>query len=438
MNYQNILTNINLITIWGMLALIFIYWFRVLYILYGFTKEEPIKPTDKRFRYAILIPARNESRVINSILRSIKAQDYPKELIDVYVIVEDEADPTVNIVKDYGYYTVVRPTLEGRRTKGYALDDAITYIKQAQRSYDAYFIFDADNILEKDFISKMNSLKADGVQLGMGYRHSKNASENIIAGCSEGLMIMLNTLFGKGRSRFIHKIVLSGTGYFLDSDLVDKAGGFIWNGLTEDCELNYWCYENNIRCAYTTDAVFYDEQATTVKQTLKQHTRWLWGCIHANKIYHKRVRKAFFKKKGEKLAKLDFLIGLTPLILMLLLMVGNLIFSSVLGFAAALEGNRAFILCFKNAFRLFAILYLFFSCLLLTALVAEHKHHTFGFFEMIKVCLFFPIYGFFFIIAFFKGLNKKNLTWQPIEHKGQTSVLEFKENSEESPDYEIR
>ena len=86
MNYQNILTYLNIITILGIFGLLFVYWYRILYILYAFTKEEPLPPTDKKFRYAILIAARNESKVIRALLNSIKQQDYPAELLDVYVI----------------------------------------------------------------------------------------------------------------------------------------------------------------------------------------------------------------------------------------------------------------------------------------------------------------------------------------------------------------
>lgn len=423
MNLQNFLSGLNIVTIWGMLALMFIYWFRLLYILYAFTKDEPAPSTDKRYRYAVLIPARNESRVIANLLHSIKKQDYPAELIDVYVIVEDEKDPTVEIVKNFGYNTVVRPSLEGRRTKGYALDDAISYIKARGESYGSYFIFDADNLLSVDFISKMNAMKASGVKLGMGYRSSKNANENLIAGCSHTLFLFLNTLTSKGRSRFANKIVLSGTGYFLDSDIVEQAGGFIWNGLTEDCELSLWCCEHNIKCAYNTDAVFYDEQATTYKQTNKQHIRWLWGHFAAEKKYHKKIRKAFFTQKGEKFAKMDILIGLTPLILMLILLAANIIISSVLGVACMLEGNILFKEFFKNAIKVILCTYIFFSVMTIMTFIADHKHRSFGAFHALKIALVFPIYMANFVIAFFKGLNKKNLTWQPIEHKGQSDAV---------------
>ena len=411
MNFQNFLTMLNLVTVWGMVAFIFIYWYRILYILHAFTKEEPLKPTDKKFKYAVLIPARNESKVIANILHSLKKQDYPQDMFDVFVIVESESDPTVGIVKNFGYNYIVRPSVEGRATKGYALDDAITYIKDKGLSYDSYFIFDADNILECDFITKMNMLKAQGYQLGMGYRASKNANENLLAGCSHTLFLFLNTLTGRGRSHFIHKIVLSGTGYFLDSDLVDKAG-----------ELSYWCYENNIKCAYTSDAVFYDEQATTYKQTMKQHIRWIWGHFHADRKYRKKIRKAFFTKKGEKFAKLDFLIGLNPLIILVVFLALNIIMSLVLGVGFMFEGNLLYKLFFANALKVFLMTYSAFSLFAIITFLADHKHHSFGLIHSIRIALVFPLYLFNFILAFFKGLNKKNLTWQPIEHKGQLQV----------------
>ena len=78
-------------------------------------------------KYCILIPARNESQVIEQLLISIEKQTKKINSKDVYIIVESKEDPTVEIVKKHNMNIIYRKDLTKKR-KGYALDDAITEI----------------------------------------------------------------------------------------------------------------------------------------------------------------------------------------------------------------------------------------------------------------------------------------------------------------------
>ena len=106
---------------------------------------------NKSQNLAILVPARDESKVIEGLLKSIKEQTVTIDMKDVYVIVEEKKDKTVTICKKYGATVVFRTNPE-RQRKGYALDEAI---KQIEKDYDLYFIFDADNVLDQNYIKEM-------------------------------------------------------------------------------------------------------------------------------------------------------------------------------------------------------------------------------------------------------------------------------------------
>ena len=73
-------------------------------------KKTPQAPhSDKLTKFAVLIAARNESKVISHILESLKKQTYPRDSFEVYVIVEKEDDPTIDIVKEFGEeYTAIK------------------------------------------------------------------------------------------------------------------------------------------------------------------------------------------------------------------------------------------------------------------------------------------------------------------------------------------
>ena len=68
--------------------------------------------------------------------------------------------------------------VEGRKTKGFALQECIDYFSRENLNYDAYMIFDADNILDNNYIEVMNDLRQTGVKVGLGYRNYTNASQN--------------------------------------------------------------------------------------------------------------------------------------------------------------------------------------------------------------------------------------------------------------------
>ena len=143
-------------------------------ILESENNNHPIKEEKKKPDFCILIPAKDESKVIRGPLDSIKNQTYKINMQNVYVIVEDIKDHTVNICKEYKCNYIVRKHLELKR-KGYALDEAI---KQIKKEYDAYFIIDADNILDKDFFKYMSKVYQKGYDIGVGYRDNKNWSSS--------------------------------------------------------------------------------------------------------------------------------------------------------------------------------------------------------------------------------------------------------------------
>ncbi|MEG0799564.1 MAG: glycosyltransferase, partial [Bacilli bacterium] len=176
-----------------------------------------LKSSDYKFKlkprtsneFAILIPARDESKVIEGLLKSIKKQI--DNLESTYIIVESLDDPTCLISKKYNANIILKKDLTKKR-KGYALDDAIKEII-LKKHYDLYFIFDADNILEKDFIEKMLETYQKGYDIGVGYRNIKNG-DNVISACS-GLTFSIVNVINEIKNKLKKVVAISGTGYFI-------------------------------------------------------------------------------------------------------------------------------------------------------------------------------------------------------------------------------
>lgn len=265
------------------LTLTILYFYQIIYIFVALynekRKKKPVYEVRTLHRFAFIIAARNESAVIANLIKSIKAQNYPSELIDVIVVADNCSDNTADIARANGaiVYERFSKTLVG---KGYALDYAFSKIKEytgSYTSYDGYFIFDADNVINKDYVSAMNKTFDQGYKVVTSYRNSKNYDTNwITAGYSLWFCREAKYL---NNPRMILKTscAVSGTGYLVDSSIINKYDGWKCNLLTEDIEFSVVNILDGIKIGYCSEAMFYDEQPETFKQSWNQRLRWSKG-----------------------------------------------------------------------------------------------------------------------------------------------------------------
>lgn len=391
-----------------------------MFVCYAATHRAKFEETDKKFKYAIIIPARNEAEVISHSLESISKQTYDKEYFDVYVIVENQDDPTVEITKEYGYNILFRTNLENRRRKGYALQEAYEQIKETGIKYDSIMIFDADNILEKNFIEELNKVKATGrYEIGMGYRKSTNSQQNWITGTSTLLFSIMYSLDSKGKAHYIRNVTVCGTGYYIDVAVIEKAGGWIWTTLTEDAELTKYSLAKNITCGYNENAVIYDEQPATLKQMQKQHNRWVLGFLQASGKYKREKRHIGESRREHFLNNYTKMMGVIPLamivVIPVLYAIANFVFVGI-SYIANYESWYFFlisaILALLFSFSLFVFVCVF-------DIIADRKRLEFKFWFGVKVSLLFIVFFFDFVLAFYRLINKKNREWDVIEHSGK-------------------
>ena len=82
-------------------------------------KEKPLL-INKQHKFMALIPAHNEAAVISNLVESLKNQNYPKELLDIYVIADNCTDNTAEVARNAGAIVYERFD-ETKKTKGYAM-----------------------------------------------------------------------------------------------------------------------------------------------------------------------------------------------------------------------------------------------------------------------------------------------------------------------------
>ncbi len=250
------------------------------YAIIGLFATRKYKPAKRNHKFAVLIPGRNEEPVIGNLIHSIQKQDYPQELITIFVVADNCTDQTAKIAREKGAicYEHFNPD---ERTKGFALK---YLFEQIDRDYgidafEGYFIFDADNLLKSDYISRMNDSFDAGDKIITSYRSTKNLTEGWVA--SLYAIHWLRSIRMRHRARSVLHLAtnIQGTGFLFSNEIV--LDGWKYTSLTEDRALTADCVVNGYEIAYNNDAIFYDEQPVSLRVALRQRLRWAKGHLQA-------------------------------------------------------------------------------------------------------------------------------------------------------------
>ncbi len=168
----------------------------------------------------------------------------------------------------------------------------------ANEKYDGYFIFDADNLLDENYIAEMNKVFANGYKVVTSYRNSKNYDTNwLSAGYSLWFLREAKYL---NNSRMILKTgcAISGTGFMVSDEIIRKNNGWKHHLLTEDIEFSIDNAIHGEKIGYCGTAVLYDEQPYLFEQSWNQRLRWAKGFYQVFAKYGMELFKSIFTKRS--------------------------------------------------------------------------------------------------------------------------------------------
>ena len=266
-----------------------------------------------------IIPAHNEESVIGNLIDSLNKQDYPKELYDIYVIADNCTDGTAEIAKNAGAIVYTRNNDE-EHTKGQALQWFLSKKIEENADYDAFCVFDADNIVDKDFIKNMNKKLCQGEEVVQGYRDIKNPTDSWISSGYAIFYWMMNRFYHLARYNLGLSPLINGTGFMVKFDVI-KPNGWQTSTLTEDIEFSLQRIIAGRKLGWATDAIVYDEQPVGFKQSWSQRSRWTVGHMQCMSKYTKELINSV---KGHKtLVTFDgllYIVGSIPMFVITLVL----------------------------------------------------------------------------------------------------------------------
>ena len=380
-------------------------------------KEKPLK-VKKDHRFMAIIPAHNEEAVVANLIESLKQQTYNKELYDIYVIADNCTDNTAKVAREAGAIVYERFD-ETKKTKGYALNWFLQQKIKEDAPYDAFFVFDADNIVDKNFIKNMNKKLCQGEDVVQGYRDIKNPSDNWITAGYAIFYWQMHRFYHLARYNLGLSPLLNGTGFMVKFDVV-KPQGWDTVTLTEDIEFSLKRIIKGKKLGWATDAIVYDEQPTGFKQSWSQRSRWTVGHMQCIKTYTKQLAVA--AKENKNMMNLDgllYIVGSIPMfVITLLLLFSNFImYNSAAITTAELIKNILFYLVPTFVLPIFVGMF---------AMWLDGRKIK----PMLKGLLCYPLFLLTWILINFKCLFVRNVTWEKINHVRNIKITDVSEETQ--------
>ncbi|BDR52605.1 N-acetylglucosaminyltransferase [Bombiscardovia nodaiensis] len=365
-------------------------------------------PFDKHF--AVLISARNEEAVVGGLIDSIQSQTYPHELVDIWLVADNCDDDTAGVARSKGCHVVER-TNKDLVGKGYALTYLLDQIisSGAAQAYDAFFVFDADNRLDKHYIEEMNKAFQSGFKVLTSYRNSVNFSDNWVSSGSALWFIRESRFLNSSRMVFGSSCHVGGTGFMFSREIMERNNGWKFHLLTEDMEFTMDCILHGDRIGYCGTAILYDEQPVSFQQSWRQRLRWSKGFLQVFRYYGPALIRRAIQERDFSAVDLTILIcplavlgGIRFIFGMLFAALGFVTWSSQIG---ALSNMLVL--------GLEAILAL--MGLAAMTVVAERNKIGASNKELFAYCLSFPIFMLSYVPISFQAIFS-NPGWKPIVH----------------------
>lgn len=396
-----------------------------------------------KHKFIVVSCARNERDGIPHLIQSVRAQNYPRELLSVMVIAHNCSDDTAIAAREAGaeYVFELNDDDPKRKKKGYALSFAFDKILKEMPEYEAIIVMDADNLMAPDFVARMNDALDYGVEVGTGFRNSKNLDDNCIAG-SNGMGLLRDCRAnGHGRTLFHSTTPIAGTGFFIKRETAEDMGGWTAFNLVEDLEYSLQLLDKKHTIKYVSKAEFFDEQPHGLKYSLVRQTRLGKGDFQLLFKYGPKMLFRFFTRFW--FGYLDMFLAL---LFPLLALVATFwfpfyyIFKAVLAFADpaasgvalavnpnALEQFFYYDLCGENLglfFILWGVLYQIVVYVIgiitiqnIVLLLAERKRLNYHkWYRVVTMLILYPWYNVLVPVAMTIGILTPNLVWRPTLH----------------------
>lgn len=400
---------------------ILLYLPKIVGFSFGFKKTNRYCATGNR-KICVVVPARDESNVIVDLLPSIQKQNYDRSCYEVHVVVKDYNDPTIQIVRSYGYSTTV---IESQQCKGDALDGFFKSLSAEQlTAFDAFVIVDADGVLTENYLTELNNALESDADIVATRKIAKNFVKgkpyrSVYSNCSALTWPIVDDLGNVYRSQKGIPLNLCGQGLVVRRRVIQQLGGWPYRTVTEDYELKIdGGILRGYKSVYCPYAVLYTEEAIGRQENFHRRVRWLTGYSQCGSKYKRQIKQQVKKDKRLTRGVAEYFFGTVSYAIFL----GATALSVICGLAltiyyAVIYSNLWFVALTLLCVMPLGVLYFMLLVFTLIALrVSRNVIKALTVKERIQVVFYNPIYLLEYVVAYFVGLYqlrvKKSVEWK--------------------------
>ena len=371
-----------------------LYLYQGFYVVVGLVRRRwtDRHQPEKLHRFAAIVSARNEEVVIGELLESLRKQDYPAELLDLYVVADNCTDGTAEVARRAGAFVYERFD-QSKKGKGYAMDMNRTF----DRGYDAVTC----------------------------YRNSKNFGTNWISAGYSIWFLREARFLNFPRTLLGTNCHVSGTGFLVSAQVIRENGGWPFHLLTEDIQFSVDCAIRGRRIGYCDKAVVYDEQPTTFRQSWDQRLRWSKGFYQVDRAYTLPLLKGCLRWGHKGTSCYDMFATVAPGMLLTLFII---LFNGVVLAACLTQPTHMAARIIHECLGFIGSnLWNFYLGLLaygMLTVLSEWRHISAAPMQKIGYVFTFPVFMFTYIPISIAALVRK-VEWKPIYHTAAKKLNEL-------------
>lgn len=237
----------------------------------------------KKNRFAIVIPAHNEEKMIAKTIYSLNGIVYPQSHYQIFVIADNCTDATADIARELGANVLERHNLQ-MKGKGYALRWGFDTIMKNEDPFDAFVVIDSDSLVSGNYLEVMNHY------LNRGHRVIQSSdlvlpqpgnwsSESTRIG-----FLLYNYVKPMGRKYLGLNMGLRGNGMCFSTDVLRKVPWQSW-ALTEDLEYGLILILKGENIQFAQEACVWAQMPLQSTNAESQRQRWEMGRKEISKAY---------------------------------------------------------------------------------------------------------------------------------------------------------
>lgn len=246
-------------------------------------------------KFAVIVPAHNEEKIISKTIYSLSNLIYPKKNYDVFVIADNCTDQTAQIARTLGT-TVLERTNPTQKGKGYALRWAYDEVLAHENKYDAIIVVDADSLVSGNFLEVMNDYLARGSRVIQCSDLVLPEPGNWSVEATRIGFLLYNYVKPLGRKVLGLNMGLRGNGMCFSADVLNEIPWQAWS-LTEDVEYGLILLLEGVSIDFAPEATVYAQMPIEASNAETQRSRWEIGRIQIIRSYTpKFLYKAMSKR----------------------------------------------------------------------------------------------------------------------------------------------